>query len=135
MTASRSVVGTILDRLLRERTVPEDLAEDTADGEVRVDRLGAAPEDDGVARLEAEGGRIGGDVRTGFIDDADHPERDPHPADGQAVRPPPQGGDRSHRIGQRGNLGETSGNPPDAGLGKREAVNHGRGEAGLAGSG
>ena len=94
-----------------------------------MDRLRAAAEDDGVPRLQTEGGRVRRDVRAGFVDDADDPERDAHPADEEAVRPPPHGRDLADGIGQGGHLGEPLGDPRDGRLRKRQAVDHCRGEA------
>ena len=127
--------GDDLNRRLGERVIAEDALEDSADGQVGEYRLRAAPQDDGVAGLEAEGGRVGGDVRAGFVDDPDHPEGNPHPADGQAVRPLRHGRHLSHRIGQGGHLAQPLGDSPDGLLREREAVDHRPGKAEGAGAG
>ena len=60
-------------------------------GEDAVGVLGgaAAAQDDGIARLEAEGGRVDGDVGPGLVDDGDHAERHAHPAHVEPVGQPP----------------------------------------------
>ena len=45
-----------------------------------------AAQDGGVAGFQAQGSRVGGNVRAGFVDDADDAERHPHLADLDAGR-------------------------------------------------
>ena len=66
--------------------------------------LGTAPEDTGVARLQAQRGGIGGHVGPGFVDDADDSQGNPHPAHLYAGRPVGEPRDFSHRIGQSRDL-------------------------------
>ena len=58
---------------------------DGDEGLVGAEGLLAAPEDDGVARLEAESGGIHRDVGPGLVDDADDAQGDPAFADDEAV--------------------------------------------------
>ena len=50
----------------------------------RVQALGAAAQDRGVAGLQAQRAGIGGHVRAALVDDADHPERHAHALDASA---------------------------------------------------
>ena len=55
------------------------------DGPVGLDGCRRAPQERGVARLQAQPGGVAGDVGPVLVDDADDPERDPHPG-GSAAR-------------------------------------------------
>ncbi len=80
-------------------------------------------------------GRVGGDVRAGFVDDADDAERDAHLADLDAGRAVLDVGHLADRVGQRGDLLDAFGHAVDALLGQRQAVEQGGFEAGGAGGG
>ena len=67
-------------------------------------RVGAAAQDHGIARLQAERAGIRGDVRAALEDHADDAERRADPLDAQAVRPVPCRDHRADRIGKRGDL-------------------------------
>ena len=82
----------------------DDLGQDAV-GAVGV---AAAAQDDGVAGLETEGGRIDGDVRPGLVDHADDPERHPHLLDLQTLGGPPARDDLAHRVGQRGDVAQAA---------------------------
>ena len=71
-------------------------------------------EEGGVARLEAEAGRVAGDVRAVLVDDRHDAERHPHLADAQAVRSHPAVEHLADRIGQRRDLAEPAGHRLDA---------------------
>ena len=70
-------------------------------------RGGRAPQHGGVARLQAQPGRVTGDVGPVLVDDPDHAERDPDALDPQAVGADPALDHLAHRVGQ--------GRPPGAG--------------------
>ena len=73
----------------------------------RVDRRGAvhafrsAAQDHRVARLQADAGGIGADIRPAFVDHADHADRRGDALDAQPVRPRPVGQRAAERIGQQ----------------------------------
>ena len=77
------------------------LAQHGGDGDVRADRARRAPEERGVAGLQAQPEGVAGDVGAVLVDDRDHAERHPHPLDAQPVRPHPAVGDLADRVGQR----------------------------------
>ena len=95
------------DRRLRNPDLAGCRPELCAQGEVRVDRLGAPAQDDGVARLEAERRRIDGHVGARFVDHRDDAERDRHLADAQTVRPHAVVRDAADGIGERCDVGES----------------------------
>src|SRR5207248_7844182 len=66
----------------------------------RVLTLGAAAQDRRVARLQAQGARVRGDVGTALVDDADDAEWHDHALDPEPVRPLPLRARRSDRIAQ-----------------------------------
>ena len=69
--AARSVWGTMLTASSGSplsRAAPAQLRRER---QVRMDRLGAAAQDHGVAGLHAQGGRVDGDVGSRLVDDAD----------------------------------------------------------------
>jgi len=94
-----------------------------------MDGLGAAPENHGVSRLEAEGGGIHRDVGPGFIDDADHPQGDAHPTYQQAVGTAPHGGDLAHGIVEGRHLVASRGHRRNGRFLKSEAIDHRRRQA------
>jgi len=96
--------GDELDGVFGQPLDPEHAAQDRAQGPVGMDRLGAAPEDDRVAGLQAQGRRVGRHVGARLVDDPDDPQRDPHPAHEQPVGPAPHGRDLPHGIGQGGHF-------------------------------
>ena len=83
--------------------VGDALGEAGGDGAVGGERFRAALEDDGVARLEAQPGGVGGDVGTRLVDHADDAERDRAPGDLEAVRAAPawRSSRRPDRAGRR----------------------------------
>ena len=113
---------------------PEHAAQDAAQRHVGMDGLGTAPEDDGVAGLQAQGSRVGGHVGSRLVDDPDDPQRDPHAAHEQAVGAAPHGRDLAHGVGQRGDLLEPPGHGPDGLLVEGEPVDHGLRETLFAGN-
>ena len=95
---------------------------------IGMDRLGAAPQDNGVAGLEAQGRRIGGHIGTRLVDDADDPQRDAHLAHHQVVGALPHPGDFTHRVGQGGHLAQGVGHTGDALFIQHQTVQHGGGK-------
>ena len=63
--------------------------------------VGAAAQQRGVARLQAQGAGVRGHVRPALVDDADHSERHAHALDAQAVGTLPFGHRGADRVGQR----------------------------------
>ena len=64
------------------------------------------PQEGGVARLEAQPGGVAGDVGPVLVDDADHPERHPHPGHPQPVGAHPALDHLTDRIGQPGHAAQ-----------------------------
>ena len=73
----------------RQAGFAQALLHGAVDGAAGAQAVGAAAQDGGIARFQAERAGIGGHVGAAFVDDADHAERHPHPLDGHAVRPRP----------------------------------------------
>ena len=94
-----------------------------------MDRLAAAAQKGGVAGLGAEDGGIAGDVRTGFVDDADDPDRHALLADFDAVGPGPGAQDFADRIGQIGHGADAVRHVGEALVVQTQAVQHRPGEA------
>ena len=98
------------------------------DGGRRMIALGAAAQDDCVARLEAQSTGVGGDVGPRFIDHADDAERHSHPRYIEAVGTIPPGQHLAHRIGQRRDLLEAPRHRFDTSRIQLEAFEHGLAE-------
>ncbi len=86
----------------------------------------AAAQDHGIAGLQAERARIGGDVRAALVDHADNAERHPHPLDPHAVRTPPRCHHRADRILELADDIDAGGHGLDALGVERQAVEEGR---------
>ena len=99
---------------------------------VGVDRFGAAAQDRGVARLQAQPRGVGGDVRARFVNDADHAERHAHLAHLDARRPVAQFDDLADRIGKLRDLPQAVGHGRDALVREREAIDRSFVEPGSA---
>ena len=104
-------------------------------GLVGVKGLFAAPENDGVARLQAEGGGVHSDVGPGLIDDANDTQRHPALADDQAVGPGGHLGGLTDGIGKGGHLPHTVHDTCDAGAVQRQPVLEGGAHSGGFGGG
>ena len=85
-------------------------------------RFGAAAQNAGIARFEAEAGRVRGHVGTRLIDDADDPEGDAHAADLDAGGAILEVADLADWIGERGNLSQAIGHRRDRGGLQGQAV-------------
>lgn len=125
-----SGVGDELDRSLRHFRVRGGGPKAPGDGDVGAQSLPAAPQDDGVARLEAEPRRVGGHVGTGLVDDAHHAQGDADPADPEALLHGPHPRHLADGVPERGDLLQSGGHALDARLVERETVQGGRGEPG-----
>jgi len=99
--------------------------EDGGNGDVGVDRLRTAAQDDRISRFQAECGGIGGDIGARFVDNADHPERDAHFSHLQAVGPLPHPVDAPYRVGEQGDFAQAVGHPLYPGLIEQQPVDHG----------
>ena len=91
------------------------------DGGGRAQAFGAAAQDGGVAGLEAQRAGVGGDVGPALIDHADHPDRHPHPLDGEAVGPGPGRQHRADRVLEPGDHVEPGGDGLDPRRGRAPA--------------
>ncbi len=78
---------------------PEGLVQQRGQGQVGVDGLGPAAQDHGVARLEAENGRVDGHVGARLVDHGDDAQGHAHAPHLEAVGPLPHGLDGAHGIG------------------------------------
>ncbi len=94
--------GNELNGGFRQAGGAQALGERFDDGAAGAQAIGAAAQDRGVARLEAQGAGVCGDVGTALIDDADHAERHPYPFDGHAVGPGPGVHDIADRVLEAG---------------------------------
>ena len=81
-------------------------------------------QDRGIARLQAQRRGVGGDVRPRFVNDADHAQRDAHPADLDAGGAALHVADFTDRIGQGGDLFQSQCHGFDALFRERQAVDH-----------
>ena len=77
--------GNELDGILRQTLCSRPPPGGPGDGKVRIQRFGAAAQDDRISRLDAEHGGIAGDVRTRFVDDANYADWSSHLRDSQTV--------------------------------------------------
>ena len=111
-------------RVGRQAGLLVGLAQHPGDRDVRADGPGRAPQEGGVARLEAQAGGVAGDVRAVLVDDRHDAERHPHLADAQAVRAHPAGQHLAHRVGQRRHLAQAAGHRLDAAGVEPQAVDH-----------
>ena len=103
-TASRSAVGDDLDAALGQARFSQPGGDRFADGEAGGERVGAAPEDQGVAGAQADRGGVGGDVGPALEDHADDADRGAHPGDVEAVGARPARHLLADGIGQSGDL-------------------------------
>ena len=76
-----------LDRIVRQIQMAGGLTEDLDDRLAGVSRLFAAPQDDRVSALQANGSRVCGHVGSSFVDEKNDPQRYTHFGNFQTVRP------------------------------------------------
>jgi len=130
----RSPVGGFHDlhRGSRQTRLPEPRGDTGGDRTVRGQRLGPAAQDRGIRRLQAETGRLHGDVGARLVNDADHPQRHPHAADLDAARHAVDVTDAAHRVGKRRHLLQTLQHGIDPRRGELQAIQQRRIEPALA---
>ena len=133
-TAARSVVPTSCTAVSGSppaaspsRTAPRDRA-------VRAHRLAAAAQDHRVARLEADTGGVGGDVRARLVDHADDAERHAHAGDLEPRRLTLARRQRPDRIGLCGDAAKARGHARHPRRRQLQAIEQRRREATLAGA-
>ena len=95
------------DDALMQAFLPGSILHDAYDYPVRVDRFRPSPEDDGIARLQAETCCIDCHIRPRLINDADYADRNLHLADIHAVRSLYHPDDLTDGIRKHGNLGKS----------------------------
>jgi len=95
------------------------------DGPVGIDRTGTAPQQTRVARLQADTGRVGGDVWTCLVDDPYYSQRYAHLVDMHAVGQLPATNHLADRIGQAGQRPQTDNHAVYAGLSQAQPIDEG----------
>ncbi len=103
----------------------QPLDEAGVDCAIAFEAFGAAPQDHGIAGLEAEPARVGRDVGTAFVNDADDAQGHANAGNLEAIRPLPGRDDLAHRVGQSGDLVQPPRHGFDARFGERQAVDEG----------
>ena len=110
------------DGVVREARLGRPLPQQSGHRLVRSQRRRRAPQQGGVARLEAQAAGVAGHVGPVLVDDRHHAEGHPDAGDLEAVGPPPPVEDLAHGVGQGGDVAEPPGHPGEAGLGEAEPV-------------
>jgi hypothetical protein len=121
--------------VLGQAGLGQGLTEDGGDGDVGADGGRRAPQERGVARLEAQAEGVARDVGPVLVDDGHHAQRHPDLLDAEAVRSHPAVDHRADGIGQGGHGAQAGGHAVDAGGAETEPVDHGAGDAGGLGGG
>ena len=121
-TAARSVVATSCTASAGRPASVRAVRQDAMQGGVGMQRLAAAAQDDGVAALDAQAGRVHRHVGPRFVDEKDHAERDADLVDLQTVGPNGAGADLSHRIGQRRHVAQAGGGVAQPGRGQPQPI-------------
>ena len=94
-------------------------------GRVGMQGLAATAQDHGIASLDAQDGRVNGDIGAGLVNHGDDAEGNAHLAHQQAVGALPLAFGGAHRIGQVGDVGAGGAHLFHKGGGEREAVKAG----------
>ena len=115
-----------LHRGFRQARRPQAHGQAFGDGAVGGQRLGPAPQDSGVAGLEAEARRLHGHIGPGLINDADDAEGHTHPADLDSAGHGVHVGNGTHRVGEAGDLAQALQHGVDTRRGEFQAI-HQRG--------
>ena len=89
------------DGVGRQPCLLDRLAQRRGDDTIGLERARRTAQQGGVARLQAQGGGVGCDVRAVLVDDPDDSERDTHTLYAKPVRPHVALDDLAHGIGQR----------------------------------
>ena len=125
----RRLVRGVLDEhdgVDRQPGLLDSLSQRRGDDAVGLESSRRPPEQRRVARLQAQGGGVGCDVRAVLVDDPHDAERDADPLDAQTVRPDVAFDDLTYGIGQHRHRPEAAGHGRDTRLGKPEPVDHRR---------
>ena len=120
------------DRSLGKPGLAQALHQAIMDRAAGAETVGAAAQDDGVARFQAEHAGIGRDIGAAFEDHRDDAERHANAFDGHAVGALPALGHDADRILDRAHGRDSVGHGVDAALGQRQPVDEGGGGAGRA---
>ena len=118
------------DRCVGQASGAQTLHKAGVDDARGMETVGAAAQDGGVARLEAERARIRRHIGAAFVDDADDAQRGRHALDPEAIGPLVGGQHPPHGIGQGCDVFQPLGHGLDPGFGQQETV-----KIGLAGVG
>ena len=115
-------LGQRLDGVSRQPGGGQALAHHVEQDGVGVDGQAGAAQHADVARLDAQGGGVDGDVRPGLVDDQDDAQRDAQLVRRHAVGQlePADGG--AHRIGEGDHVADGGGQPGNAVGRQRQAV-------------
>ena len=105
-------------------------AERFDDGAAGAQAVGAAAQDGGIARLQAQRAGVSGDVGAALVDDPNHAERHAHPFDGHAVGAGPGRHDIADRILEAGDGLDAGGHALDTASIEGQPVDEGGGPAG-----
>ena len=119
----------------RQPRAGQALAHQCGQRAVGVDGFRATAQDGGIAGLQAQGCGIDGDVGARLVDDADHAQRNAHPAHLDAAGTLAQLADLAHRVGQGDDLCQPLHHGVDAFGGERQPVDEGTVKAGAVRAG
>ena len=125
--------GDQLDRVGGQARLRDGAGHDGGDGARGFQAVRAAAQDGGVARAQAQGGGVGGDVGPALVDDAQDADGGADTGDVQTVGGGPAGHLGADRIGLGGDGLDGDGHALDAGGGQGQAVDQGFGQARGAG--
>ena len=113
------------DAVAVQACLGQGVLHDARQHQIGAEGLLSAPEEGGVAGLEAQRRRVHGDVGPGLIDDAHHAQRHPDLADVEAVGPHHGVHDLPHGVRQGHDLPDALGHAGDALRRQAQPVQHG----------
>ncbi len=119
-------------RPARHLGLDQGAGEHLGDDQVGAGGQAAAAQDHRVAALQAEGGRVGGDVGAPLVDHRHHAERHAPAHDVEAVGKAPAVVDLAHRVGQRGHGADALGHVAHPVLVEQQPVDQRPGRCGRA---
>ena len=133
--ADGGAVGGIdhLHRMNRQTGGFQTVLHQTGNHPVAANRFRTTAQDRRIARFQAQCRCVGGNVRSGFVDDANNAQWHTHLADLDTTRAILDFADFAHRIGQGGNLFDAIGHLRDAFFRETQAIEHRRLQPGCAG--
>jgi hypothetical protein len=123
-----------LHRVLWQARLGQRLLHDLGQRLVRINSLGAAAQDAGIAALDAEAGRFDGHVGPALVDHAEHTNWHTHLAHADAAGLLLHANDLANDVGHGGQLLAALGTGLQHLGAKFEAVHHGLGQTGGAGA-